>query len=216
MLRTVLIAVAVTCLVSTTSSGQSVPTRAGPRKLLPRDVEIRLARSAAPASVSANARVLVLVDTGFIVAVEGSNSVTCIVNRSWPTSLEPHCFDAEASATILPIELRRTVLYQRGVADAEVEREIARMIASGEFRAPRRPAMTYMMSEGQQLVGDDGKPAGRWRPHVMVYYPYLKNSDVGFGTIPDMKVGMVTDEAAPTSSLMIIMPQFVPVAQAPR
>jgi hypothetical protein len=216
MLCKLFIAVTVTCVVSTTSIGQIVPTRTGPRKLLARDVEIALARSAAPASVSADARVLVLADTGFLVAVEGSNGVTCIVNRSWPTSLEPHCFDAEASATILPIELRRTVLYQRGIAEAEVERDIARMIASGEFRAPRRPAVSYMMSEGQQLVGDDGKPAGRWRPHIMIYYPYLKNSDVGFGRIPDMKVGMVTDEAAPTSSLMIVMAQFIPVAQTPR
>jgi hypothetical protein len=216
MLRKILVAIAAAGVVSTTSMGQSIPTRTGPRKLLARDVEIALARSAAPASVSANARVLILADTGFVLAVEGSNGVTCIVNRSWPTSLEPHCFDAEASATILPIELRRTVLYQRGIAEPEVERDIARMIASGEFRAPRRPAMTYMMSEGQQLVGDDGKPAGRWRPHIMIYYPYLKSSDVGFGRIPDMKVGMVTDEATPTSSLMIVMPQFIPVAQTPQ
>lgn len=214
MLPRIFIVLAV--VVPMVSTAQSNATRTGPRKLLPREIEIPLARSAAPASVSAGARVLVLVDTGFIVGAEGSNGVTCVVNRSWPTSLEPHCFDAEASATILLIELRRTVLYQRGIAEAEVERDIARMIASGEFRAPRRPALTYMMSEGQQLVGDDGKPAGRWRPHIMIYYPYLKGSDVGFSKTPDMKVGMVTDESAPTSSLMIIMPQFIPVAQSPR
>src|SRR5947199_126587 len=85
-----------------------------PKSLLAREFEIALARSAAPASVSANARVLIMVDSGFVIGAEGTNGVTCVVNRSWPTSLEPHCFDSEASATILPIELRRTTLYHQG------------------------------------------------------------------------------------------------------
>lgn len=89
------------------------PTRAGRRSIMPRETEIALACSAAPASVSRNARVLLFADTAFVVGASGSNGVTCIVNRSWPASLEPHCFDSEATATILPMELRRTILFHR-------------------------------------------------------------------------------------------------------
>ena len=57
--------------------------------------EIALARSAAPAEVSRDATVYVLTDTGYAVAVPGSNGNACLVDRSWPDSLEPQCFDPD-------------------------------------------------------------------------------------------------------------------------
>jgi hypothetical protein len=197
-------------------SGQSThhassASRVGRRPFLPRNEEITLARSAAPASVSQQATVMVFSDSGFVVAEQGTNGVVCVVNRSWPTSLEPHCFDREGAATILPMELERTMLYHRGHSVADADSVVAAGLASGRFRLPRRPAMSYMMSAGQQLVGDDGKAAGRWRPHIMIYYPMLTNRDVGLAAVPDMSVGMVTDDSEPTSSLMIVMPNFVQV-----
>src|SRR5260370_9068307 len=71
--------------------------------------------------------------------------------------------------------------------------------------------MSYMMSEAQQLIGDDGADAGHWRPHVMVYYPHLTNAAMGFGKSPDMLVGMVSDEGRPDANLTIVVPQFVSV-----
>jgi hypothetical protein len=165
--------------------------------------------------VSARARVLVFADTAFVVADSGSSGVTCVVNRSWPQSLEPHCYDAEASATILPMELRRTMLLHRGRSEAEANRDIADGLARGAFRLPRRAAMSYMMSDAQRLVGDDATPAGHWLPHVMIYQPFLTNADVGFGETPDMRVGMVSDAGTPMASLMLIMPKHVKVAGTP-
>jgi len=104
--------------------------KSGPRALLPRDQEIALARSAAAPGVSDSARVLILTERGFEVAVPGSSSVTCIVNRSWPESLEPSCFDAESSLTVLPVELYRTEQRQKGRSDEAIEREITRLIRS--------------------------------------------------------------------------------------
>jgi hypothetical protein len=202
-----------TCLLSVTAAAgaqaaAAPPSRSGRRALMPRDAEIALARSAAPASISAGATVLVMTDSGFVAAAAGTNGVTCIVGRSWPLSLEPHCFDVEASLTILPIEIRRTMLLHRGKAVADVDREIDRALSSGELRVPRRPAMSYMMSAAQQLIGDDGNPAGNWRPHLMIYYPYLVARDVGFGATPEMSVGMVSDAGRPTANLTIIMAKF--------
>ena len=75
--------------------------------------------------------------------------------------------------------------------------------------------MSYMMSEAQVLIGDDGTPAGNWRPHIMIYQPFLTNDAVGLGETPDMKVGMVSDSGKPTASLVIIMPQFIKVSRQP-
>ena len=163
-----LAACVMTGIISAAVEAQERASRVGRRSMMPRADEVALARSAAPASVSSTARVLVFADTGFIVADPGSNNVTCIVNRSWPASLEPHCFDSESAETILPMEIARTMLYHRGRSEADADREVADGLASGRFRLPRRPAMSYMMSEGQVLVDDEGKMVGRWRPHIMI------------------------------------------------
>lgn len=200
-------------LPATIAFGQTNAHRNGRRALLPRDSEVALARSAAPPSISNGARVLVLTDTGYSVAESGTTSVTCIVSRSWPESLEPQCFDEEASATVLPIELKRVVLYHEGRSESDVERVIADGLRTGVFRMPRRPAMTFMMSAGQRLVDDNGTMVGAWRPHIMIYYPYLTNRDVGLPATPDMAVGMVSEEGSAMSSLTIAMAHFVPVAR---
>src|SRR5580700_6443948 len=45
--------------------------------------EIALARSAAPASISANADVLTLSKDGYKAAIKGTNGFVCLVERSW-------------------------------------------------------------------------------------------------------------------------------------
>jgi hypothetical protein len=66
------------------------------------NAEIALARSAAPASISDAAEVMVLRRDGYTTAVKGSNGFVCIVERSWanttddpqfwnPKVSSPHC-----------------------------------------------------------------------------------------------------------------------------
>src|SRR5581483_1501377 len=51
--------------------------------LMPKDAEIALARSAAPASIANNATVMVLERQGYTTAVQGTNGFLCYVERSW-------------------------------------------------------------------------------------------------------------------------------------
>ena len=183
--------------------------RPGRRALLPRDREIAWARSAAPASIGAGAKVFVFTDSGFVVAESGTTDVACMVNRSWPDSLEPSCYDAEAAATIMPMEMRRTLLYHRGAPPEQVEREISAGLLAGTYRLPSRPAVQYMMSSTQRLISDEGRPVGAWRPHLMIYYPYLTNAAVGHHAEPDLEAGLVVDSGRPTANLMVVVPGFV-------
>lgn len=183
--------------------------RPGRRTLMPREQEIALARSAAPPAVADSASIHVLGERGWELAVRGSNGVACHVNRSWPESLEPHCFDAEGARTIMRMEMRRTELYHQGVASADVEREIAAMIADGRLPLPRRPAMSYMMSAAQRLIGDDGQPAGAWRPHLMIFYPYLTAADLGLGANQDPRSAILVDAGKATSNIMVIVSDFI-------
>ncbi len=200
----------VLALVAGTVQGQSATAgQSGRRALLPREREIALARSAAPPVVSDSATIYVLGERGWDIAVQGSNGVACHVNRSWVASLEPHCFDAEGAATILPIELRRTELLHQGHSVDEVNRDIAEGLAAGRFRLPRRLALSYMLSAAQQLIGDDGLPVGAWRPHVMIFYPYLTAAELGLGANQDPSAAMLVDPGKPTANVMVIVRDFV-------
>lgn len=185
---------------------------------LPLAEEVALARSAAPASVSEAATVLVLEEGGtrWVVAEEGSNGATCYVSRTWPGSLEPHCFDPEGSKSILPIHLRTLELGHAGASEEEIEREIEAGVRAGRFHYPARPAMSYMLSSAQQLVGDDGQPVGAWKPHLMIYWPGLTRADLGAaGDGPVVADSMVlVDEGTAEACLIIVYPEFVEPAMA--
>src|SRR6266508_2756521 len=51
--------------------------------LMPRDAEIALARSAAPANISDRATIKVLTKSGYEVAHKGDNGFVCMVMRGW-------------------------------------------------------------------------------------------------------------------------------------
>ncbi|WP_433984311.1 hypothetical protein RBB78_04660 [Tunturiibacter empetritectus] len=50
--------------------------------------EIELARSAAPASISDQAEVLVFTKDGYVTAAKGGNGFVCLVERSWAKSTD--------------------------------------------------------------------------------------------------------------------------------
>lgn len=178
--------------------------------ILERAHEIALARSAAPAEVSKDATVLVLErGRGFVVAQEGTSGVTCLVGRSWAKSLEPHCFDPEASRTIVPIYVRRMELREQHRDRAAIDADIADGLRTGRFRPPVRPAVSWMMSSAQVLYNDEGRHVGAWKPHLMIYYPYLRAEDLGILGAPYGDGPIVVDPGEPLANLMIVMPAFV-------
>lgn len=211
--RLPLLVVALVATASASSLAQA-PTRNGTRRLLDRSQEVALARSAAPASVSAKARVWVFTGKTYVVADSGETETSCYVGRPWSGSLEPHCFDPEGSATILPIQMRRVELYAEGKSDEEAEREIADGIRTGRFRLPRRDAVTYMMSAAQELITQTGTPIGAWKPHLMMYRPYVTPGDIGLGAAGSATV-FIENPGQALAALIIPVPDFVPAPKPP-
>jgi hypothetical protein len=195
----------VLCLCATAAYAQK---RNGDRTPMDRAAEIALARTAAPAPVSRDARVWVWTGSRYTIADSGRSAVNCYVGRPWDVALEPHCFDEEGSRTIFPIQRRRVELYAAGKREAEVEREIADGIANGTLPLPARAALTYMMSGAQQLVNGQGAPVGAWRPHLMVYIPYLTAEASGLPSfVPD--VGFVENPGTAFAAVVIPLKEFV-------
>ena len=82
-----------------------------------RNAEIALARSAAPESISSDAKILVLGWRGYETANEGKNGFVCMVERSWmspfnsaefwnPKVRVPRCFNPAAAQSILPLTIQ--------------------------------------------------------------------------------------------------------------
>jgi hypothetical protein len=140
--------------------------------------EIALARSAAPASISDGAEVLVLGRDGYTTAVKGGNGFVCLVERSWGKSTDdaefwnpkvraPHCLNAPAAKTYLPIYLMKTKLVMAAKSKEEIARALKSAWDSNQLPTLEPNAMCYMMSKDQYLQ-DDG---GHWHPHMMWYVP---------------------------------------------
>lgn len=140
--------------------------------------EIALARSAAPASISDGAEIMVLGREGYKTAVKGTNDFVCLVERSWaqseddpefwnPKMRAPHCFNAQAAKSFAPIYLMKTKLVLAGKSKAEIAQQIAAALDKKDLPSLEPGAMAYMMSK-QQYLNDRGMS---WHPHVMFYSP---------------------------------------------
>ena len=193
-MRSLLLLALLSMSVGSASAQSESAGQSGPRSMLDRDLEIALARSAAPSAVSETATVLAFTDHGYEVAVEGSGGVTCYVSRSWVKSVEPHCFDEEAAATILPMSLKTTEMRHEGKGQEEIDAVIAEGLRTGELRLPTRPAMSYMMSSAQVLYNDEGEFVGAWQPHLMIYYPYLTGEALGLMGPPSTDAAIIVDQ----------------------
>ncbi len=182
---------------------------------LPEAREIALARSAAPPRVSDSAAVYVWRPGGHVLAVRGTNGVACIVTRDHPESLYPVCYDAEAARTILPVELYEIRRREEGVTEERLAEEIAAGFASGKFEAPKRPAMSYMMSREQILyAGANGRRVGPWMPHVMLYYPGMRAAEMAVASGGPDRMAIAL-EGTPRAHLVVPVRDWSGVARAP-
>jgi hypothetical protein len=161
--------------------------------------EIALARSAAPESISRDAKVLVLGRHGFEMAVKGKNGFVCIVERSWTSAADadfwnqqvrtPICYNAAAARSFLLRNLKRTDLILAGRTKAEVDDAIFAAVDKKELPAMEYGAMCYMMSK--QGYGGDSAP--HWPSHLMFFYSQTDPATWG-ANLPGSPILAVSDE----------------------
>ena len=138
--------------------------------------EVALARSAAPASISDGAEVMVLGRKGYSTSVKGTNGFLCLVERSWgaatdepefwnPKVRSPICFNPPAARSFAPIFLMKTKLVLAGKSKAEIVQATASAFDRKELPALESGAMCYMLSK-RQYLSDQGMS---WHPHLMFF-----------------------------------------------
>lgn len=142
-----------------------------------RNAEIALARSAAPASVSSDAEVLVLGRHGYETAVKGKNGFVCLVERAWmapydspefwnPKNRSPDCYNPPAARTILPLLIKRTELILAGQSKEQIM-DAVKAFGAKEVPALQPGAMCYMLSKDAYLTDNDSHNLA----HLMFYVP---------------------------------------------
>jgi hypothetical protein len=146
---------------------------------LSREEKIKLAESAAPAEVSSKATVYVLERTGYVRAREGTNGFSCFVDRQTPFNEEPTCFDAEGSATTLLTRLYAEEQRAKGKSEEQIKVGIEEGYKKGQFLAPRKPGIVYMLSDQVFLFDPDANKMVHSPPHLMFYAPYATLKDIG-------------------------------------
>lgn len=148
--------------------------------------EIALARTAAPNSISSDADILTLGNSGYETPVKGKNGFVCVVERSWgagfddaefwnPKIRAPICFNPVAARTVLPAYLERTQWVLAGVARPDMFRRTQAELMDSTFVLPEPGAMSYMMSRHGYL----SDAVGHWHPHLMFYVAHTTGAAWG-------------------------------------
>ena len=183
--------------------------------LMPRDAEVALAQSAAPANISSRATIKVLTPSGYQVARQGDNGFVCMVMRGWaaptytpaqfrdlvydPTVRAPICFDPQASRQVMPYYELRSKLGMEGKTTDQITEGVEAAYARGEL--PERDSVTfaYMWSADQHL----GPGIGHWHPHMMVFSPYYRNAMLGDNEFGKPLPGVSDDAGTPFAVVVI-------------
>jgi hypothetical protein len=152
-----------------------------------RNAEIALARTAAPDSISHDAKILVLGPHGYETAVDGKNGFVCAVERGWmapfdsaefwnPKIRGPLCYNPPAVRSILPMTYKRTELALAGQSKTQIM-EAIQIFARKELPPLEPGGLTYMMSKEAYLTdsGDHNMA------HLMFYSPLMDQAVWGSG-----------------------------------
>jgi hypothetical protein len=187
----------------------TAPVHAGASvyKLLDREREIALARSAGLSPWNENATVYVLGSEGYIKAQEGTNGFSCMVGRSEPGTRWPVCFDSVGSESILPRYIREAELRLHGKTEDEVRADSARRFLSGDYHAPVRTGVAYMLSK--ETITSNGKTLILAPPHLMIYAPNVRSEDIG-AVAHDAHSPMVLFEGDPHAYIVVFVPDSPP------
>ena len=128
-----------------------------------RDAEIALARTAAPASISRDAEILVLGQKNYETAVKGTNGYLCVVGRAFagplnnpefwsPKNRSPICWNPPAVRSLWPYAVKETGMALAGASKAQIVEAIRTAVAKKELGVPETGSMAYMMSKEAYLT----------------------------------------------------------------
>lgn len=147
----------------------------------PRDLQVRIAKLAAPEEVSAHADVYVLGEHGYELAERGTNGFSCMIERERAETMEPECYDAEGTRTIVKVRIYVERQRARGLSDQEIDESVRAGYKTGKFKPPSKPGIVYMLSDHNYVLDPETGKVIRFPGHLMFYAPFATEKSVGSG-----------------------------------
>lgn len=170
--------------------------------------QMALAASAAPADVSRRATIYALTQHGYSVLRPGTNGFSCIVDRQRLDTIEPECFDAVGTATLLRARLFTEAQRSKGLSDSAIQREVDLRFSGGQFRAPTKSGIVYMLSDCNRVYDPDAHKVIAFPGHLMFYAPFMSAKDLGY-PVSSNAFPYLVDPGKPYA-LIIVVPSSHP------
>ena len=171
------------------NQGAETETEASARVHLDADfsseIEAKLARLGGPSHIRSGATVYVYRrGTGFTLHAQGSNGFTCMLNRDaflyGAKAFKPTCWDEVGENSYVPVMLSVGRWLAEGLTTPEVRARIEAGFQGGQFQAPRRSGIAYMVAGDLDLDIESGSIIRTLFPgHHMYYAPYVTNDQLG-------------------------------------
>lgn len=149
-----------------------------------RETEIGLALSAAPVHLRSEAAVYVYGLAGFEKVRDGSNGITCLLNRDaflyGSRQFKPTCWDAVGKDTYVPVMLKVGELLAQGQPPDAIRAAIDAGFADGSFHAPATGGVAYMLAGDIDIDLKTGRVMSQAFPgHYMFYALGATNAQFG-------------------------------------
>jgi hypothetical protein len=156
---------------------------------MPEALESRFALSAAPPPLRRSATVYLLDPAkGYVLSLQGTNGVSCIVVRSdWQWGSPPFrddiywpvCYDSEGSKTLLQDYFYTAELRVRGMGSKQVHEAVTNRFGTPASPNPSRTGVAYMIAPIMRGYTSAPGPVTMNMPHYMFYAPGAKDADIG-------------------------------------
>lgn len=150
---------------------------------LPRELETELALAAGPEHIRQDASVYIFTKSGYEKVRSGKNGFTCLVNRDGfqhgEKAIRPTCWDAEGTATIVPVMLRVGELIAQGKTAAEIKADVESGFQNKRFSSPEKAGIAYMLKGDVLFDEKTQKIETVFHSHYMLYAPGVSNTDLG-------------------------------------
>ena len=179
-----------------------------------RDAEIALARTAAPASISKDAEVMVMGQKNYETAVEGKNGFVCLVGRAWlapfgsseywnPKNRSPECYNPPAALSVLPYVVKITGMALAGFSKTQIFDGIKAAVDKKELGAPASGSLIYMMSKEAYLT--DQPPHNL--DHLMFDLPRMDGAAWG-ANLKGVPIFFQQLDPAPITEFYVVMSEW--------
>lgn len=174
-MRLVLVAMMMICLSAMAQDVTHVDANTS------REVQVRIAKLAAPKDITDHADIYVLGKNGYELAERGDNGFSCMIEREKADTMEPECYDAEGTKTTVTVRIYVEQQRAKGVSDQQIERSVKAGYRSGKFKPPSKPGIVYMLSDYNYVLNPETGKIIHFPGHLMFYAPYATEKTVGSG-----------------------------------